>query len=185
MCLGALPGPVQPLDPAGRSVLWTLDGHVGLGALTFTRAGRSFSLPLRVRARWDEPTALVTGMIREVCAARWSAAVRDDAGALTVPAGLDDAARDPDAARVVLALLAEDPGAARRARRRAPRALDHAARGGGRDARRRSRASSLLAARGEDADTAMARAAGVRAPAPSCCRSTPTRTARSGRCSTG
>ena len=107
--LGELPGRLQPLDPGGRSVLWTLDGHVGLGALSLSVGGSPCTLPLRVRARWDEPTALVTGMMREVCAARWSAAVREEPGALTLPAGLEGSARRDDDARVVLAVLAEDP----------------------------------------------------------------------------
>lgn len=163
--LGELPGRLQPLDPAGRSVLWTLDGHVGLGALSLSWAGRPFTLPLRVRARWDEPTALVTGMMREVCAARWSAAVREEAGALTLPAGLEAGATGDDA-RFVLAVLADDPelrealAAAQRAPSTELRAVV------GVLPPEDPRLAEVLAARGEDPVHPASSARAVRAPRP-------------------
>jgi hypothetical protein len=164
--LGELPGRLQPLDPAGRSVLWTLDGHAGLGALTLARGGRDVSLPLRVRARWDEPTALVTVMMREVCAARWSAAVREEAGALTLPAGLEDRARRDDEARVVLALLADDPALreALAAVRRSPSTALRSELGALRP--EDPRMSEVLAARGEDPDAGWMNGLPARAPRP-------------------
>jgi len=163
--LGELPGRLQPLDPAGRSVLWTLDGHVGLGALSLSLGGSPYTLPLRVRARWDEPTALVTGMMREVCAARWSAAVRDEAGALTLPAGLAGSARSDDA-RFVLAVLAEDPALLE--------ALDEVRRSPSTELRslvgvwppEDPRVAAAIAARGEDPEHLAASARRVRATLP-------------------
>lgn len=163
--LGELPGRLQPLDPAGRSVLWTLDGHVGLGALSLSLEGRPYVLPLRVRARWDEPTALVTAMTRELCAARWSAAVREDAGALTLPAALEAEARGDDA-RFVLAVLAEDPAlrAALSEARLAPSTELRAAAGA--LPPEDPRASEALAARGEDPEDRGRGAWSVRATRP-------------------
>lgn len=163
--LGELPGRLQPLDPAGRSVLWTLDGHVGLGALSLSLEGTALTLPLRVRARWDEPTALVTGMIREVCAARWSAAVREEAGLLTLPAGLE-AGSCGDDARFVLAVLAEDPALrdALAEARRAPSTELRAVVGA--LPPEDPRVAAALAARGEDPEGLASNARAVRAPRP-------------------
>lgn len=91
--LVAAPGRVTALDPGGRSVLLNLEGQAGDGALRVRVGDAVRSISLRVRARWDESPGALAAMADEVSRARWSAAIRDEAQALTASASLGEGAR--------------------------------------------------------------------------------------------
>lgn len=121
--LTAHPGRARSLDGAGTTLLVQLDGTAGESVFALRDGDEVVTLPVEVRARWEESFAAVEAMLDDVAAARWSAAVRDAEEAVTRPVSLAPRPRrEPHEELLVLRAIAgsAEVDAAVRALARAP-----------------------------------------------------------------